>query len=359
LSQAAAPHGGRIPSLDGLRAISIALVLLAHLRGTTGFPGWLNVPLPFDLGPLGVRVFFVISGFLITSLLIGERVKTGSISLPRFYLRRTLRIFPPYYVYVLVVMSLEWAGHITLRPGDLVHAVTYTVNYHRDRAWWLGHAWSLSVEEQFYLLWPAVFLLAGRGRALRVIVAFLAAAPIWRLALAWLAPSARLGIGETFFTTADAIGAGCLLALARPNLHAWPPYAAFLGSRAVALLPLGILAANASAHWARPYWLVGMTAESLLVMVSIDWATASAGSRFGRLLNAGPLVVFGMWSYSTYLWQQMFLNRSSGSVVSAFPLNIGLAIAAAACSYYVVEQPSLRFRERFERRLFPKRVGSQ
>ena len=345
---------GRIPSLDGLRAVSILLVLLAHLRGTRGFPASLSGPLPFELGALGVRVFFVISGFLITSLLIGERTKTGAISLPRFYLRRTLRIFPPYYVYVVVVIALEWAGRLSLHPGDIVHSLTYTVNYHRDRAWWLGHAWSLSVEEQFYLLWPAVFLLGGTVRALRTIVVFLAAAPVWRLVLAWLVPTARLSIGETFFTTADAIAAGCLLALARPRLHASALYVSMLRSKAVALLPVAILLANASGRWARLYWLAGMTLESLLVMVLIDRATTDAESAVGRLLNARPLVVFGTWSYSTYLWQQMFLNRNGESVINAFPLNLGLAIAAAACSYYVIEQPSLRFRENLESRLFPR-----
>ena len=346
---------GRIPSLDGLRAISITLVLLAHVRGTRGFPKLLSGRLPLDLGVLGVRVFFVISGFLITSLLLGERAKTGTVSLPRFYLRRTLRIFPPYYVYILVVVVLQAVGWVALQSGDLLHAVTYTVNYHRDRAWWLGHAWSLSVEEQFYLLWPAVFLLAGTGRALRVIVGFLMLAPLWRLALGFFVPSVSLGIGETFFTTADAIGAGCLLALARPRLHASRPYRWMLGSPLMALVPVGVLFANASHVLStKLYWLAGMTVESLLVMVLVDWATLRADSAVGRFLNTRPLVLFGMWSYSTYLWQQMFLNRHGDSFVSAFPLNLVLAVAAAATSYYVVEQPSLRFREWLERRLYPR-----
>ena len=123
----------------------------------------------------------------------------------------------------------------------------------------------------------------------------------------------------------------------------------------MALVPVGVILANASHVLStKLYWLAGMTVESLLVMVLVDWATLRADSVVGRFLNTRPLVLFGMWSYSTYLWQQMFLNRHGDSFVSAFPLNLVLAVAAAATSYYVVERPSLRFRERLERRLYPR-----
>jgi len=104
----------RIPSLDGLRAVSIALVVLAHLSGTSGFalPG--SFASILALGELGVRVFFVISGFLITKLLLEEAERTGRISLLRFYLRRTFRIFPPYYAFILVLIVLDAARWVTL-----------------------------------------------------------------------------------------------------------------------------------------------------------------------------------------------------------------------------------------------------
>ena len=140
------------PSLDGLRAFSIVLVLIAHV--SLQYP-WLRRFVE-HVGNYGVRIFFVISGFLITGLLLKELTKTGRISLKSFYIRRTLRIFPAFYVYVLTVVILAWAGILILLPGDLLHAVTYTMNYHMVRSWWLNHMWSLSVEEQFYLLWPTV-----------------------------------------------------------------------------------------------------------------------------------------------------------------------------------------------------------
>jgi len=161
--------------------VSIALVVLGHLCGTSGFalPG--SFANTLALGELGVGVFFVISGFLITKLLLEEAEGTGRISLLRFYLRRTFRIFPPYYAFILVLIVLDAARWITLSSGDLVHTLTYTANYHAGRSWNVGHAWSLSVEEQFYLLWPAVLLVLGRWGGLRVALAFIAAAPLVRL----------------------------------------------------------------------------------------------------------------------------------------------------------------------------------
>ena len=139
----------RIPSLDGLRAISITLVLVAHLAGTRNFPLSEATGNFWGLGEFGVRVFFVISGFLITGLLMQELAQEGRIRLGRFYLRRTLRIFPPYYTLLAALGLASVFGAVTLAPHDLLHGATYTSNYYLGRSWFLGHSWSLSVEEQF------------------------------------------------------------------------------------------------------------------------------------------------------------------------------------------------------------------
>jgi hypothetical protein len=117
------PH--RIPSLDGLRAVSIGLVLLAHLAGTRSFPVTVESGHILALGELGVHVFFVISGFLITRLLLEELGSTGRISLSNFYFRRTMRIFPAYYCFLLVLAALSWGGIVQLASGDMAHALTY------------------------------------------------------------------------------------------------------------------------------------------------------------------------------------------------------------------------------------------
>ena len=136
----------RIPSLDGLRAISIILVLLAHLSGTRHFvkSGVFEI-----YGNVGVRIFFVISGYLITLLLLKEHERTATISLRDFYIRRAYRILPAAYVFMLPVIL--WYAR-SLNRVTILAAVTYTSNYIHVGNWILGHLWSLSVEEQFYLL---------------------------------------------------------------------------------------------------------------------------------------------------------------------------------------------------------------
>ena len=200
----------RIPSLDGLRAISIAMVIFGHLVGTRGFP---ITRLHYDFGNLGVRVFFVISGFLITHLLLKEQAKIGVISLAGFYKRRALRIFPAFYAYLFVVVALTHFGVIDVSRGDALAAASYTMNYHPVRAWQVGHLWSLSVEEQFYLLWPATLAFLGCRRAAWVAGAWLFIAPLVR---AWAYHTHSATIDESFGTVADALAIGCLFAIVRP-----------------------------------------------------------------------------------------------------------------------------------------------
>src|SRR5262249_9000682 len=199
----------RIPSLDGFRAISIGLVLFGHLLGTSGFFLTLDFNKHLAIGELGVRVFFVISGFLITNLLLTEAAATGRIHIGRFYLRRTFRIFPPYYVFILAAALAAMAPWIELNPGDLFSTLTYTSNSHVTRSWNVCHTWSLAVEEQFYLLWPALLVLLGGRRAVWLAALFVFAAPLIRLGLWELTVSARDGVGNRFETVADSIAVGC------------------------------------------------------------------------------------------------------------------------------------------------------
>ena len=213
----------RIPSLDGLRALSICCVLFAHLCGTRGFLPVASTRFTGDLGNLGVRIFFVISGFLITGLLLKEH-RGGGISLKRFYLRRTLRIFPAAFLFIGVAACL-----FPLRSGDLAHALTYTSNYHPVHAWTMGHLWSLSVEEQFYLLWPAVVLLLAPVGAKWAALAAVVAAPLLRTVAYFHLGMSNEAVGEQFQFAMDAIAAGCLLALLRDRLAQIPGWLRILG----------------------------------------------------------------------------------------------------------------------------------
>ena len=337
---------GRIPSLDGLRALSIGLVVLGHVMGTRGFTAPAELG-HWQLGNFGVRVFFVISGFLITSLLLEETDRTGRISLGQFYLRRVFRIFPAFYALLAVLFVLEQVGWIELRPGDLLAGATYLTNYHHDRSWYAGHLWSLSVEEQFYLVWPAILVFAGTRRGLRLAVVVLLVAPVLRIALGFV-PSLRAGIGETFPTVADALATGCLLAGIRPWLSRSQRFTRFLASPAFWLVPLAVAAAARNPS-AKLDWLVGQTVMNVGIAVVIDRTIRIPGDWLGRLLNARPLVVIGTLSYSLYLWQQLFLNRHGSADVQRFPVNLVLVAVAAALSYYLVERPCLQLRVRLER----------
>jgi peptidoglycan/LPS O-acetylase OafA/YrhL len=346
----------RIPCLDGIRAISISLVLIAHLVGTTGF----NVPATWehylDLGQLGVRVFFVISGYLITTLLLVEHRKYGSISLPQFYFRRTFRIFPAFYVFIFVILIAETVGWVALREHDLLHAITYTSNYHRDRAWEFGHLWSLAVEEQFYLLWPLLFLLFGVRGAIATAAAYMVIAPVVRVVTWQLFPEHLPGVGETFQTVADAIATGCVLAATRSWLGQKPAFAAMQRSALTAvLLVTMIFALDHKKGSISVSYPVGETALNVCIALFIDWCLRNPTGRLGAFLEWRPVVYIGLLSYSLYLWQQPFANRHSDALVASFPLNLVCIAAAALASYYLIEKPSLDWRQRLGRRL-PRRT---
>lgn len=345
----------RLPSLDGLRAISICLVLVSHLIGTRNFIVPENVNEWIDLGALGVRVFFVISGFLITNLLLAELAKNDSIDLIKFYFRRTFRLFPAYYLFICVVILLEVFGWIQLAPNDVMHAVTYTSNYYDERSWYLAHTWSLSVEEQFYLLWPAALLLTDRRRGLWLAGALLVVCPLIRILMWEFSASSVDGVGHGFETIADSIAIGCLLAGTRDWLKRQAVYNRLLESKFFVLAPVVVLLASMLFNRPRISFLFGCTVMNVGIALCLDWCITYHAGKVGRLLNSKPLVFLGMMSYSIYLWQQLFLNRYSSSPLCAFPLNILLVAIMASASYYLVEGPTLQLRQKLEARLFARR----
>jgi peptidoglycan/LPS O-acetylase OafA/YrhL len=335
---------GRLPTLDGLRAISIMLVILGHLTGTRNFPHWLDF---FGLfANFGVRVFFVISGFLITSLLLKELRKRGSISLKDFYIRRVLRIFPAFYVYLLVIAFLA-LGAIKLRHNDLLFAFTYTMNFHFDHSWYVAHLWSLAVEEQFYLVWPALLAFLSRELAFRAAAVTFLSCPLIRLGIWYLFPQGRDGIGHMFPTVADVLAIGCLLAGWREWLHQRTWYMNLLQRRPFLLITLLALMVNLSQDRPRIYIAVGESIMNLCIAICIDRCMTYSSFRLGRVLEWKPLAFIGVLSYSLYIWQQPFLNRNSPSPLSAFPINILVVVFAALASYYMIEQPFLKLKSRF------------
>lgn len=340
----------RIQSLDGLRAVSITLVLLAHLGGTTGFP----VPRPImdflELGATGVRVFFVISGFLITTLLLEEYDRSATISLRGFYFRRTMRIFPAYYAFLACAVVLRHVGMGEATDTALLASFTYTSNFLPDRGWLVGHTWSLGVEEQFYLLWPAVVAVAGPRRAMAIALAVVLSAPAIRMA-SWFAGGVhRELIPTSFQCVMDSIATGCVLCGVRRGLIRVPGFDRLASGRRAAMAAM-LLTVLASLDRPRFGALVGMSASNLAVAVILDHALHTPGGTWIRMLNSRPLVWLGGLSYSLYLWQQPFLNRYGTTPFTAFPANLLCALAAAWLSHQLIERPGLRLRRRLGQRL--------
>lgn len=315
----------RIPSLDGLRAISISLVVVGH---------WAELRYHSDVAGafanLGVRIFFIISGYLITTLLLKEHEKTATIRLREFYVRRAYRILPAAMAFMLPVFVIFWHE---LRWYHMVAAALYLANFDFAHPWFLGHLWSLSVEEQFYFLWPGVLKKWHRHRV-AILVGVVAFAPVYRVVCHFLQLHGKAD--ETFPAVADVLAIGCLLAIFAKRLPRIRPVWAFAMVVPVVLVPmyLGMLRFHITAVLLFVLWpAMHLSIAGLLLHVVQDpyW-----------ILNVRPVVWLGKISYSLYLWQQLFAYGNHHRPWYFVCFAIGLASA----SYYLVEQPMLRMRER-------------
>lgn len=354
---AATPKG--IPSLDGIRAVAVLLVVVSHAS-----------PINIVPGGFGVTIFFFLSGFLITSLFLKEASATGRIDLPAFYLRRILRLTPPLFVTLAVAYAGVAAG---LVPGE-IHWQTiaaqalYFYNYH-----WLfwqqeigppatgtGVLWSLAIEEHFYLLYPPLLLalLSLKSAAARaaVLSALLAAFLLWRLALAlWLGAST-----DYLYAASDArfdsILYGCLLAFLMDAGFAervFPSGArgmAVMTAAGLALLLFGFVWRDQLFRDTLRYSIQGAA-----LMPLFYYAVRRPSALHHRLLNSPAMTVIGAFSYSIYLIHYVLM----GSIAAALPglkgtflnfvLSFGGSFLYAWAIYEFVETPVARLKRRFSR----------
>lgn len=350
----------RIPSLDGLRALSIFLVMALHTLqpysiGHHASPLWYAI---FD-GDTGVYIFFVISGYLITRLLLNEHQKRGSISFRGFYVRRAMRILPPLYAYVAALLLLGWAGRLALDKIDIFSALFFFHNYAHGFMWQLEHFWSLSIEEQFYFIWPLVLFfclrrpeLAGRALAARVALGVILVSPAVRV-ISFLVHNRYIHDGTGFHMRADMLMFGCAAAL----LEGTPRFERFYGiATKVWWLPpaiiffSGCIEARFQNYWTFPF---GFTLSGAAIAIFLLWCVRNPASRIGRALNARFVVHIGVISYSIYLWQTLFLHEGGSRIfgpvlgfLCVFPANWVAILAVAELSRYLVELPSLRLRDR-------------
>ena len=349
---------GSIPSLDGLRAISISTVLLAHFVSGKIFPGG-----------LGVYVFFIISGFLITRLLLAEQDCTGMISLKAFYVRRICRLYPVIIVFSCVVTLLDIGLHRSYDLAEPASALGYSANYFY--VYLNTHAipqkmpfeifWSLSIEEHFYILFPLAFLvLNGNPRRLMwLLTALCLGCLLLRVVIARLHP--EYIDTQIFYALSqyrlDSIGFGVILALACQTAQ----------GRATLLRlthPIYLITALMTLitcllvrdPWFRETWRYSLVGLSILVVVT--------AILFGKnyrwvhwVLNTRLLRWIGRLSYSLYVWHEgvaSFLPVTSLPAWQQAIICLVASLVVASISYYAVERPFLSLRGHFsDRRQIP------
>lgn len=346
---------GYRPELDGLRGISILLVYLHHIY----------YPL-MPRGFFGVDIFFVLSGFLITSLLVQEWSREGSISLKDFYIRRVLRLMPALFLLILIIGG--FALIFNKRPTETYQGIWLSLSYASNWLYAFGYfsphnplgiTWSLAIEEQFYLIWPLLFTLVlrfklGRRWILYILTLLIALIPLHRNILEEQGASIfRLYYASD--TRADTLLIGCLVGL----LISWnllPHDRRFeilmRSLAAVAVIFLGYLVGTTS--WT--YFTLCRWGGHTLVAISIALILAvviTSPPKFAlSVLRFAPLVWIGRISYGLYLWHwpaRWFIYPKNGLPSSAGQLLtvVVLSLSLTTLSYYFVEKPFLRWKKRF------------
>ena len=350
-----------IPALTGLRAVAVGMVLLSH--AAPSMPAALGRLVPGASGDIGVQIFFVLSGYLITRLLMTEYAKTGTIGFWQFYRRRLYRITPAFYVFLMAATTLTVLGITRLSWQQLAVSAAYLWNYahmagldsafaaHPQGAWYLGHTWSLALEEQFYWVWPAAFLFISRRQANWVLPCIIFVVPLIRIATYFLEPSVRPQLHMMFHTGIDTILVGCFLAAREDTLAdrfgvALRRPAYLTAAVVVTLLVLNLVQAHLGGLYIATYGATFGAAVIAFMMLAI---IQQPDHGFTRFLCHPAIMYGGTISYSIYLWQQLFTNHTMPTGLR-FPLNIAASVGMAAISYHFVEQPFLRLKDRTSKR---------
>lgn len=338
------------PALDGLRGICIVGVVVYHACAANGSPGWMRG------GFIGVSVFFTLSGFLITSLLLRERARTGEVDLRNFWSRRIRRLWPASFVVTLAVLLLSAWGPLSAHSSDVIAATWSVTNWHviaggdelllRTIVGPLGPTWSLAVEEQFYIALALVAaLVAGRRHALRMLLAVATTGIVVPIVLANVATDWRPSLEFNTVLRLPELFVGVVLAIYYSSDGSWRPTGAIADVMSAFGLAT-IIGLFALADYTPP-WLLrgGYTLVALVTAITI--VGLLHGSRVRRVLAAGPLRGLGVISYPLYLlhWPIITLtthDHNDFAPQSRIAISLLTALAVASVLHVAVERPVRR-----------------
>jgi len=353
---------GIIPSLNGLRAISIVMVVGSHLQSKPSIHDskfLRGIGYFIFNGGLGVNIFLVISGFLITKLLIDELTQTGTVSLRKFYLRRVIRIFPAYYFLLSVYFLLQLAGYFHINLLAWISVLTFTKQFFINNTAELDHLWSLSVEEVFYLIWPFSFINFKRRSIQISVYIILLVAVIRIITTNFPAPSLSL----TIFARADALLIGSLIAIYYKQITQWVLARQWMIYLVVPVLLVSIFTytyffsrlSNSVGNEQVNYLLLRVAygflgSEGLVTNLLIGFIVVfsiNVRNSWFWLLNTSIMNHLGKLSYSIYLWQQLF--TADREVLNKMPIVVllGIIYLIAYLSYEFIEKPFMSLKRKY------------
>jgi len=349
--------GGRLRELDGWRAVSVMFVLLYHFAWyqhhglIPRFYGLAHVI--YYCGPLGVKIFFVISGFVICRLLISEERRYGMVSLKAFYYRRFFRIVPPLFAYLAIVSLLLCLGLVHEYRRSVLYAALFLNDFNFPHHGWLvGHTWSLAVEEQFYLLFPSLWVLTPRRWRSTTLVGVFLFCMAWSLPeihknwYAFLWSDARQGFA--------CISCGALMAVHEVRLRSMvvriPAFFVLFVATTLVLHPAGEGTWEAGVYEG----LLVPPAICLVLMYSLGCGRPLRVFLRNRLVEA-----VGITSYGIYLWQQLFTVPKEFLIGhgEAIRLLLPLLLLIVPLSYFLVERPAMRYGKSLSERALRAGVG--
>jgi len=343
------PQPSRIGTLDGWRGVAILLVIAGHGAHFSRYKDelWAN------LWCLGVDIFFVLSGYIITRKFIEEREKSSTIDLGSFYIRRAFRILPLVCAYLgtLCIISL-FVNLLDFHWSEVAGSLFFFRNYQlaaMQRGFYTTHFWSLSIEEHFYLLWPALFLWLGNRRSLWFAGIGAAGCSLWRLydcthPHSWIGK--YLPGPDNFYRQirTDARFDGLLLGCALAIVLSRPAVRSFILRNIPKEAPLiagFLLGLNIERTHGWP-----TLSSYLIVCIMVGSTLVVEEGLTHNWLNSRPMVWIGTVSYSAYVWQELFMTRPGPSLsplgfLAYFPYNLVAVFAISAVSYYFIERPCI------------------